>query len=153
MESKENAELRGTKYLWLKNEGKLTDEQRAKKQTLNKKHCKTGRACMIREELQEIYTVSENREAAEPKLKKLCTWMMRSRLEPVKKLCQMIRNHWDSILNYFDTKLTNAILEGLNNSIQYIKCRARGFKSSYYFSTMIYLIAGEIDVEAALGRS
>ena len=152
VESKENAELRGTKYLWLKNEGNLTDEQRAKKQTLNKKHCKTGRACMIREELQEIYTVSGNRGTAESKLKKLCTWMMRSRLKPVKKLCQMIRNHWDSILNYFDTKLTNAILEGLNNIIQYIKCRARGFKSSYYFSTMIYLIAGEIDVEAALGR-
>lgn len=151
-ESKENIALRGTKYFWLKNEENLTEEQQMQKQTLLKKHLKTGRACMMREELQEIYTVSENREEAEARMKKLCNWMIRSRLEPMKKLCRMIRNHMDSILNYFDKKLTNAILEGLNNIIQHIKCRARGFRNSHYFSTMIYLVAGEIDIEAALAH-
>ena len=43
-EVKRNAELRGTKYLWLKNDGNLTDAQKEKKGSLMKLHLKTGRA-------------------------------------------------------------------------------------------------------------
>ena len=54
------------------------------------------------------------------------------------------------ILNYFDNPYTNAVLEGLNNVIQQIKTRARGFRNDKYFTTMIYLVCGEIDLESVL---
>ncbi|PWH08121.1 ISL3 family transposase, partial [Bifidobacterium longum] len=41
---------------------------------------------------------------------------------------------------------TNAILEGLNSVIQNVKTRARGFKNMDYFSTMIYLTCGKLDL-------
>ena len=151
-EAKENELLRGTKYLWLKNNENLSEEQLARKRALLSKHLKTGRACMIREELQEIYAASATRSEAEAGLKKLCSWMMRSRLEPMKKFCRLLRSHWNEILNYFDQRYTNAILEGLNNIIQNIKSRARGFRNTNYFATMIYLVLGEIDLDSVLVR-
>lgn len=50
------------------------------------------------------------------------------------------------ILAYFDHPYTNAILEGLNSVIQNVKTRARGFKNMGYFSTMIYLTCGKLDL-------
>lgn len=38
------------------------------------------------------------------------------------------------------------ILEGLNSIIQHVKTRARGFRNMDYFSTMIYLIRGKLDL-------
>ena len=151
-EVKENEQLRGTKYLWLKNDENLTEKQQATKNALLSKHLKTGRACMMREELQEVYASSATRAEAESSLKKLCSWMMHSRLEAMKKFCRLLRGHWNEILNYFDQRYTNAILEGLNNIIQNIKCRARGFRNANYFATMIYLVIGDVDLDSVLVR-
>ena len=143
MEAKENVLLKNSKYLWLKNDANLTEKQREKKETLQKKHLKTARACAMRIELQEIYEQSVHRDEAEQRLKKLCSWMMHARLEPMKKFCGTIRNHWDKILYYFEHPYTNAILEGMNSIIQNIKRRARGFRNDEYFKTMIYLGCGK----------
>ena len=72
--------------------------------------------------------------------------MMHSRPEPMKTLARRIRRHWQDILTYFDHRCTNAILEGLNSIIQHIKTRARGLRNMDYFSTMIYLTCGKLDL-------
>ena len=79
-------------------------------------------------------------------------WIMHSRLEAMKKFCRLLRGHWNEILNYFDQRYTNAILDGLNNIIQNIKCRARGFRNANYFATMIYLVIGDVDLDSVLVR-
>ena len=151
-ESKENPILKKTKYLWLKNEGNLTDKQLEWKQELMKasRHLKTGRAYTMRVELQDIYEQASDRQTAEARLSKLCTWMMHSRLAEMKKLCRLIKDHWNEILNYFDYKFTNAILEGMNSIIQNVKRRARGFRNTEYFKTMIYLNCSDLDIEAVI---
>lgn len=154
-ESKTNELLKGTKYIWLKNSTNLTDEQAAWKADLMKasKHLKTGRAYSMRVELQDIYEQCITLKEAEPRLQKLCTWLMRSRLEPMKKLCGLIRDHWKEILNYFEYRLTNAILEGINSIIQNIKRRARGFRNNEYFTTMIYLNCSDLDIDAVIANA
>ena len=146
MEAKENVLLKNSKYLWLKNDANLTEKQREKKETLQKKHLKTARACAMRIELQKIYEQSIHRDEAEQRLKKLCSRMMHARLEPMKKFCATIRNHWNEILHYFKHPYTNAILEGMNSIIQNIKRRARGFRNDEYFKTMIYLGCGKLNL-------
>ena len=42
---------------------------------------------------------------------------------------------------------------GINNIIQNIKCRARGYRNSKYFETIIYLVQGELDIAGLLVRS
>jgi len=71
---------------------------------------------------------------------------MHSRLFPMKEFAKLIRNHWNEILNYFEHRYTNAILEGMNSIIQNIKRRARGFRNDEYFKTMIYLGCGKLDL-------
>ena len=77
---------------------------------------------------------------------------MHSRLEAMKKFCRLLRGHWNEILNYFDQRYTNAILDGLNNIIQNIKGRAREFRNANYFATMIYLVIGDVDLDSVLVR-
>lgn len=147
IEAKNNLLLKNTKYLWLKNDSNLTEKQQDKKQSLQKQHLKTARAYAMRVELQDIYEQASNRTNADLRFSSLCSWMMHSRLFPMKEFAKLIRNHWNEILNYFDHRYTNAILEGMNSIIQNIKRRARGFRNDEYFKTMIYLGCGKLDLE------
>ncbi len=143
-EVKTNGELKRTRYLWLKNDKNLSEAQKAKKESLMKKHLKTGRAMMIREELQSIYEEAPGRDEAEERMGKLLGWIARCRIPQVKKFGKMVKEHWEEILNYFSYRVTNAILEGTNSIIQNIKRRARGFRNDEYFKTMIYLVCGKL---------
>lgn len=149
-ESKENSLLAHTQYIWLKNDENLTDKQKALKASLSKKHLKTSRACAMREELQDIYNTAIDRNEAEAALKKLCSWMMHSRLDRMKAFCGTIKDHWDSILSYFDHRYTNAILEGTNSVVQKIKERSRGFRNVEFFKTLIYLVCGGLDIDGVI---
>ena len=79
---------------------------------------------------------------------RLCSWMMHSRLEPMKDLARMIRRHWNEILAYFAHPYTNAVLEGADSVIRNVKRRARGFRNMDCFATMIYLTCGKLDLQA-----
>lgn len=152
-ESKGNSLLKKTKYLWLSNDSRLSEKQLAKKESLMKMRLKTARAYAMRVTMQDIYESCLTRSEAEERLEKLCSWMMHSRLAPMKAVCQMIRDHWKEILAYFDNRYTNAVLEGMNSIIQNVKCRARGFRNVEYFKTMIYLACGKLDFDAVLGEN
>ena len=70
-EARGNALLKRTKYLWLRNESNLTGLQLETKRSLQRRRLKTGRACQMRETLQDIYDTSADRAEAETALK-LC---------------------------------------------------------------------------------
>ena len=146
-EAKTNAILKKTKYLWLKNASSLTEHQRRKMESLSSERLKTGRAYSMRVTIQDIYETCNDRTSAEKKLKKLYYWLTHSRLEPMKKFAVTLKNHWSEILNYFDNRYTNAVLEGINSVVQNIKTRARGFRNTEYLATMIYLVCGELPIE------
>lgn len=152
-EVKTNDSLRRTKYIWLKNESNLTAPQSRKLDELSKSNLKTGRAYRMRLTLQDIYESAGSREVASTQLDKLCSWMMRTRIDQMKACTKMIRSHKDEILNYWDHRLTNAMLEGLNSIIQNIKRLARGFRNDEYFTTMIYLVAGGLSFDQLMDPS
>ena len=68
----------------------------------------------------------------------------------MRKFAGLLKEHWKEILNYFEYRYTNAILEGMNSIIQNIKCRARGFKNDEYFKTMIYLVCGKLKIDEVI---
>jgi len=69
-----------------------------------------------------------------------------SGIQPLIKFVGLLKGHWSSIVNYFDTKLTNGILEGINSKIQLAKRRARGFRNIKNFINMIRLICGKLKI-------
>jgi len=62
------------------------------------------------------------------------------------KLAYTIRNHWDTVLRWFDSQISNGILEGFNNLLKSAKAKARGYRTNKNFISMEYLILGKLDL-------
>jgi transposase len=139
-------ELKNSKYLWLKNENNLSKEQSKRFLSLKNQNLKTVRAYNIKLGLQEFWD-SQNRKEATQYLKKWYFWATHSRLTPITEAANTVKKHWEGVLNYFDSKITNGILEGINSIVQLQKRNARGFKNVYYFINMIYLKLGKLKFE------
>jgi len=144
-ERKSRPELTKTRYLWLKNPEKLTMRQVATLERLSMKKLKlkTARAYHLRLVFQEFWsqTVAE----AEAFLRRWYSWAVRSRLAPMRAAAATIKRHWAGILRWFESRVSNGILEGINSLAQAAKARARGYRTTKNFITMIYLIAGKLD--------
>lgn len=143
-EQKNNSELKYTRYLWLKNQTQLSYNQLTKLEILSKQNLKTAKAYQMRLILQDIYNTSIDKTEASIRLNKLYQWAIRSRIEPIKAFARTIKSNWAGIINYFDSRLTNGVLEGINSMIQTAKRRARGYKNISNLIIMIYLIAGKL---------
>jgi transposase len=139
-------ELKNSKYSWLKNEKNLSEKQSEKFLNLKNQNLKTVRAYNIKLSLQEFWD-SQNRNEATQYLKKWYFWATHSRLTPVTEAAKTVKKHWDGILNYFDSRITNGILEGINSIVQLQKRNARGFKNIQYFINVIYLKLGKLKFE------
>lgn len=141
-EQMQEKDLKSSRYVWLKNPNNLSKKEQAKLDTFSGKKLKTGRAYRMRLLFQELFTYDEER--AISSLKKWYFWATHSRLEPIKAFARTLRKHWNGIVRWFKTRLTNGILEGLNSLVQAAKARARGYRSVEYFKLMIYMVAGKM---------
>lgn len=145
-EAKENPILKGTKFIFLKNKENLTEKQsREFKEVLSlqKYNLKTVRALHLREAFQAVYQTETKAEFIDA-LKAWYSWARRCRLEPMKEAANSIKKHWDGIVSWFDSKLSNGLLEGLNSIIQAAKRKARGDKTRSY-KTIIYLLTADLN--------
>ena len=79
-------------------------------------------------------------------LKKWSFWARHSRLDVMKEAAKTIKAHWDGILQWFTSKVNNAILEGTNSLVQAAKAKARGYRNKQTFIDMIYLVAGQLNL-------
>lgn len=143
-EQKENPLLFKTRYIWLKNKNNLNKKEYKKLETLSKINIRTARAYRIKIVLQDIYNSGMDKIEAMKALQKWLSWSSRSRLEHIKLVALTIKKNWNGIINYFDSNITNGLLEGINSLIQSAKSRARGFKNVENFKSIIYLIGGKL---------
>ncbi|AEK57550.1 ISL3-like element ISAtc2 family transposase [Acidithiobacillus caldus] len=139
-------DLKKSRWLWLKNPGKLSAKQSAKLQELLKnQNLKTAQAYQFRLTFQEIFTI-QNRHQGAVLLK---AWMENAKasgLPPLVKVTYTLMNHWDGILRWFESQITNGILEGFNSLLQSAKAKARGYRTHKNFINMAYLILGKLDL-------
>ena len=143
-EQKQQGVLRGTRYIWLRNPDTLSERQRTTLESLPTRHLKTARAYQIRLAFQELY--DQPSEAAASYLKKWYFWATHSRLEPVIDAAHTVKRHWDGILRWFNSKIANGLIEGINSLVQAAKAKARGYRSTRNLKAMIYLITGKLDL-------
>jgi len=121
------------------NEWTRSDEQLARRRELCAQYPKLGRAMMLREVLQDILESED-----EHSLRWWCWRASVSRLGPFKKLAESIREHWEGIVAFMQTRVTNGAIEAVNGLIQLAKRMARGFRSFRNFQLMAYLKAGKL---------
>lgn len=136
--------LKGSRYAFLKNPENLTEKQDETLTRLCNYRLKTARAYLIKLALQDVY-FAPTREDAEAQLKSWYNWAIRSQIEQVKRVARTVKEHWNGILAWFESKLSNGFLEAVNGLIQAAKRRARGYRSTKNLINMAYLIAGKLD--------
>lgn len=137
--------LKGTRYLWLRNPENLSDRQRDALEALPKRDLKTARAYQMKLAFQDLYD-QETPEQAAAWLKRWYFWATHSRLTPMIDAARTVRRHWDGILRWFDSRIANGLIEGINSLVQAAKAKARGYRSTRNLKAMVYLIAGKLDL-------
>jgi transposase len=163
-EQKNQPLLRGTRYIWLRNPDNLSERQRDALESLPTRHLKTARAYRIRLGFQELYE-QDTPEQAAVFLKRWYFWARlaqgsarrslvewpdegtHSRLPPMIDAAYTIKRHWDGILRWFDSKIANGLIEGINSLVQAAKAKARGYRSIRNLKAMVYLVAGKLDLQ------
>jgi transposase len=81
-------------------------------------------------------------------LKRWCTNVKRSKVEPMKQVASMIAKHFDGIVAWAQTRQTNGFLEAINGLFQAAKRRARGYGTFKTMRTVIFLVAGNLKFTA-----
>jgi len=144
-EGRYTPELKGNRYIFLKNGVNLTKKQKEVKDELSlaKLNLKSIRAMHIREAFQQIYQ-AESTEKFEGLLNAWYYWATHSQLAPIIKVAKTIKKHWEGILSWKKSQINNGILEGLNSILQAAKRKARGYKIQH-FKTIAYLLTGKLD--------
>jgi transposase len=123
--------LKRSRWCLLKRPANLTAKQTVKLSELLKYNLKTVRAYLLREEFQRLWDYTSAWWAG----RFLDEWtlrVMRSRLEPMKKVARTIRNHRSLILNWFHAQgmVSAGAVEGLNNKVKLVTRKSYGFRTS-----------------------
>jgi transposase len=145
-EAHSQPDLKKSRWLWLKNPERLSAKQSTKLQELLKnQNLKTAQAYQFRLTFQEIFTI-QNRHQGAVLLKAWIENAKASGLPPLVKVAYTLMNHWDGVLRWFESQITNGILEGFNSLLQSAKAKARGYRTHKNFINMAYLILGKLDL-------
>lgn len=105
------------------------------------------RAWVLKDEFEHFWNYTY-RGSAEKFLKRWMTAALRSRIPSLRKFVGTLRKHYEHILAFIDTGITNAVSEGLNRIIKIVKNRASGYRNLDSFADMIYLVVGDLDIPA-----
>jgi len=143
-EVKTNEILKETRYLWLSNKENLSDTKKKQLTSMEAMNLATAKAYQMKLNLQELW-IQPTRDAAAVHLDAWYKWVIQSDIgAPMKKLANTIKSHASGILNFFPERLTSGLMEGINSLVQAAKAKARGYRNTEYFKTIIYLVAGKL---------
>jgi hypothetical protein len=74
---------------------------------------------------QELYQQDSPKQAAQY-LKRWYFWATHSRLSPMIDAAHTVKRHWNGILRWFDSKIANGLIEGINSLVQARKGQGAG---------------------------
>lgn len=138
--------LKGTKYAWLRNPANFTKAAWRAFAALRDSTVQSARAWAIKESLRPLWEYTYVG-AARTFFQRWYFWATHSRLAPIIKVARMLKAHLENILTYLTHRITNAVTEGLNAKIQWIKFGARGFRNRESFKTAILFHCGGLDLD------
>jgi transposase len=137
--------LKGTRFCLLKRPENLTATQEVKLAELLRYNLATVRAYLLKEDFQLFWTYISPAWAGKF-LDAWCTRTMRSRLEPMKRVARMLRNHRELILNWFRARgeISAGAVEGLNNKLKVTTRKAYGFRTLKAAQIALYHTLGAL---------
>jgi transposase len=131
--------LKHSRWALLKNPENLTENQKIKLKDLLSCNLKTIRAYLLKEDFKNFWEYKSAIWAGKF-LDAWCTQVMRSKLEPMKKVAKTIRRHKHLILNWFEAKneISLGAVEGQNNKAKVVIRKSYGFKTAEILKISLY---------------
>lgn len=124
----EAKELKGSRWLWVKNRENLSAQERERLEALEEKFPRLQELARQREGLRAIFEDTSISDAAEGE-RRLREWMERALavgLGGLVAFCKTLGNWMDKIANYFIWRSSNGRTEGFNHGLRAILWRAFG---------------------------
>jgi transposase len=137
--------LKGLRWLLYRHSSTRTQQDTRNLKALDKHNRRIYRAWRLKEEFEHFWDYKATW-AAERFLKRWTKSALLSRLEPMRKFVHTLRKHQHAVVAFIDTRVTNAIAEGINRIVRMVNNRASGYRNLEAFSDMIYLAAGDLDL-------
>jgi transposase len=132
--------LKGQKYILLKNQDNLNEKELAKLETLKEASPTLEIMHSLKEEFRAIF---ENAPGFGQGLLQLIDWLIKAESYYPKSVPTIYR--WlEGIVGYFDYRTTSGIVEGINNKLKLIKRSAFGFRNFKNFR-LIALISWQLN--------
>jgi transposase len=137
--------LKKSRWLLLKREENLKDEQRFRLRDILRCNLKTVRAYLLKESFQQLWDYHSPWWAGQF-LDPWCRQVMRSRIDPMKKIARSLRDHRELILNYFRAQklLSSGVVEGLNNKAKVTMRKSYGFRTFPCLELALYHSLGKL---------
>jgi transposase len=137
--------LKKSRWLLLKREENLKTEQRFRLRELLRYNLKSVRAYLLKEAFQQLWDYNSPAWAGKF-LDEWCRQVMRSRIEPMKKIARSMRQHRELILNYFRAQklLSSGVVEGLNNKAKVTMRKSYGFRTFRCLQLALYHSLGKL---------
>ena len=137
--------LKKTRWCVLKRKTNLTRQQRFRLRDLLRYNLQTVRAYLLKEDFQQFWEY-ESPNWAGKFLDEWCCQVMRSRIEPMKKIARTLRSHRALILNYFRARkqFSSGVVEGLNNKAKLTMRKSYGFRTFHVTEIALYHALGKL---------
>jgi len=142
-ERKEHDDLKGHKYTFLRNFEDLSDKQEESLVSMIKLYPTLGEAYRLKVLFNDFWEM-ESIKTAEEFLKDWCNQVSEAKIPAFDKFSNTLKAHWSGVVRFIESKISNGVLEGINNKIQLAKRRARGFRNNENFINMIYFLCGKL---------
>ncbi len=149
-ERKEHEQLKGHKYTFLRN--KLSDKKQCQLNELITLYPTLGEAYRLKILFNDLWDMPDKASATAF----IAQWLHeveQSKIAPFMKFAKTVKAHLSGIINFVETRLTNAILESINSKIQMAKRRARGYRNVDNFINMIYFLCGKLKFDYPLNMT
>ena len=137
--------LKKARWCVLKRKDNLTPSQKFRLRDLLGYNLQTVRAYLLKEDFQQLWEYNSPVWAGDF-LDFWCKQVMRSRIEPMKKVVRTLRAHRELILNYFKAKkeFSSGVIEGLNNKAKVTTRRSYGFRTFRITELALYHTLGKL---------
>lgn len=133
---KDKKAIKGTRWILLKNSGRLTETEHPRLAELLAANRNLNAVYVLKDDLKAIWQ-NRSREEMAVAFNSWCQRAREARLKPLSKFVKMLEAHKEGILNYADHPIHNGRLEGVNNKIKVIKRKSYGFHDLEYFCLKI----------------
>lgn len=104
--------------------------------------------CQYKNPCHDVTPFSEQINVSRSMLRPWFRNVMRSKVDAMKVVATMIRNHLEGIVAWARSRMTNGFLEVLDGLYQAAQRKARGYRRLSTIRSVILLIAGKLDFRA-----